>query len=100
MINILIKNKVLDWCISAFFDKIGTNFNTVNRIEVGNRFSHIKMERKDIRGRTSTHNYTDCIITHVYTAEYFGERVTIFNFTTKSGDIILACDAESIEFKN
>jgi hypothetical protein len=35
--------------------------------------------------------HTDCTITHVYKGKYAGSPVTLFNFTSNNGDLIMGC---------
>lgn len=94
MISLLFKHFVGEWCINHVFDTIKNNFSENPIIAVGNHFKEITIESGD---RLDT--YTDCKIVDVYTSRYLGQEITLFNFSTNSGDLIMGCDYFSMNFK-
>ena len=98
MIKLLIRHKIIEWCIHTVAEKIGSNFRHDNTIVVGSQFSRIVLDDSVRYGSTLLHEYNNCTITNIYCGKYFGKVVYIYDFTDETGDIIMACPEHDVQF--
>lgn len=60
-------------------------------LKVGDRYNSIMILRHVNTDLEQYEQYNDCVITHVYKGKYAGSYVTLFNFTTNDGNLIMGC---------
>ena len=91
MIKIVAIHKLFEVALDALFNALSDNFLYNKPLMVGTRYSSIITLRQSITDLGHYQQYTDCTITHVYNGKYAGLPVTLFNFATNDGDLIMGC---------
>jgi len=91
VIKIVAIHKLFEVALDALFNALSDNFLHNKTLMVGTRYNSIRIIRSSINGLEHYEQYTDCTITHVYNGKYAGSPVTLFNFATNDGDLIMGC---------
>lgn len=91
MIKTIAIHKLFDFALDTLFNAIYNNFYKNKQLVIGTTYNSISITRITESGLTHIENYRNCVITHIYKGKYFGTPVTLFNFSTNDGDIIMGC---------
>jgi len=92
MFKISLYHKLGEICIDTIFYQIKKNFSAHKPMRIGSRYDRITIVRSTHTGLSHMETFTNCIITHVYEGKYGGNPVTLFNFKTPDGDMLMGCE--------
>ena len=98
MFKIIIYNIICEIGLAVLFDNISKNVN-IKSIKCGAFYKKITVRLDNSPNPDAlSQAYYDCTITQVYNGKYAGQPVTLFNFTDRTGDVIMACDQYTSDF--
>jgi hypothetical protein len=92
MFKISLYHKLGEICIDTIFYQIKKNFSAPKPMQIGSKYDRITIVRSTHTGLSHMETFTNCIITHVYEGKYGGNPVTLFNFKTPDGDMLMGCE--------
>ena len=91
MIKVVALHKLFDFALDTLFNAISNNFYKNTQLMIGTTYNSITITRITESGLSYVETYKNCVISHIYKGKYFGTPITLFNFTTNDGDMIMGC---------
>lgn len=98
MFKVIIYNIISELGLAVLFDNLAKNIS-LKKLNKGDFYKKITLRMAGSPNPDAQlQHYYDCTISDVYNGKFAGNSITLFNFTDRTGDMIMSCDLYTSDF--